>query len=322
MKNRSKNTFSIKKKYLSVSEIEAQKEAEKQPGQNRSYKPKYHDTHRDDARDERPARPDSDVRAKKHLGQHFLTDEHIAKQIADALLDADNKTAAIEIGPGTGVLTKYLLPELKHFFALDVDRESIPYLQKTFTAHAKQFLLADFLETDLRQICPGKFNVIGNFPYNISSQIMFRVLDHKDDVDIVVGMFQKEVAERMAEKPGTKVYGILSVLLQTFYDIEYLFTVHEDVFNPPPKVKSAVVRFRRNSRRELPCSEALFTNIVKTTFNQRRKTIRNSIRPILGDRKVEHPYMDERPEQLSVEQFIELTTMISRVIQPGEAGSL
>lgn len=311
-----KNSFSIKKKYLSHSEIEAQKELEKTRGQGASFQKKSgREMDRELAR-RHDEKPETAVRAKKHLGQHFLVDETIAKRIADALLDVDAKTPAMEVGPGMGVLTKYLLPAIPGFVALDVDRDSVPYLKKTFPQHEQQFLLADFLEADLKAICPGKFNVIGNFPYNISSQIMFRVLDHKSDIDYVVGMFQKEVAERMAEKPGSKVYGILSVLLQAFYDIEYLFTVNENVFNPPPKVKSAVIKLRRNERQSLPCDEALFTSVVKTTFNQRRKTIRNSIRPILGDRRIEHPLMDERPEQLSVEQFIELTTAIS------EAGRL
>lgn len=303
-----KNSFSIKKKYLSHSEIEAQKELEKTKGQGASFQKK---TPRDFERKHDNEKPESAVRAKKHLGQHFLVDENIAKSIADALIDVDSKTPAIEVGPGMGVLTKYLLPAIPGFVALDVDRDSVPYLKKTFPKHEQQFLLADFLDTDLKAICPGKFNVIGNFPYNISSQIMFKVLEHKGDVTWVVGMFQKEVAERMAEKPGSKVYGILSVLLQAFYDIEYLFTVNENVFNPPPKVKSAVIRLRRNERQSLPCDEALFTSVVKTTFNQRRKTIRNSIKPILGDRRIEHPLMDERPEQLSVEQFIELCQAIA-----------
>ncbi len=204
------------------------------------------------------------VRAKKHLGQHFLNDENIAKKIVDALLEVNNGAFVIEVGPGTGVLTKYLLPELKtNFCALDVDRDSIPYLKQHFPYNEKQFILADFLEEDLKKFAPGKFNVVGNFPYNISSQILFKVLEYKEDVDCVVGMFQKEVAERLAEKPGTKTYGILSVLIQSFYDIEYLFTVNENVFTPPPKVKSAVIRLRRNKTKKLDCDEKLFIKVVK-----------------------------------------------------------
>jgi 16S rRNA (adenine1518-N6/adenine1519-N6)-dimethyltransferase len=252
------------------------------------------------------------VRAKKHLGQHFLNDENIAKKIVDSLLQVNNDTTVIEIGPGTGVLTKYLINELKtNFYALDVDTDSVAYLQQHYPQIANNILLEDFLEYDIKKIMKGKFNVIGNFPYNISSQILFKVLEHRNDVDCVVGMFQKEVALRLAEKPGTKTYGIISVLLQTYYDIEYLFTVNESVFTPPPKVKSAVIRLTRNKRKTLGCNEELFTKVVKTTFNQRRKTIRNSIRPLLNIPDSElNPFFQKRPEQLSVEQFIELTEFV------------
>jgi 16S rRNA (adenine1518-N6/adenine1519-N6)-dimethyltransferase len=255
-----------------------------------------------------------EIRAKKKLGQHFLNDEGIAKKIVDSLLEVDDKTAIIEIGPGTGVLTKFLLTDAKGpFFALDVDQESINYLKQNYPASASKFLFQDFLESDLKKLVPGQFNVIGNFPYNISSQIMFKVLDHKSDIDVVVGMFQKEVAERLAEKPGSKTYGILSVLLQAYYDIEYLFTVHENVFTPPPRVKSAVIRLKRNSRMSLGCDDALFVKVIKTTFNQRRKTIRNSIRPILNiDDSLLPPIFKDRPERLSVEQFIELTNFVEK----------
>lgn len=250
------------------------------------------------------------IRAKKHLGQHFLNDENIANNIVMALLEKDAKNAVIEIGPGTGVLTQFLLPQIENFYALDVDQESVDFLKSKYPARAAKIMFADFLDTDLVKLAGNKFNVIGNFPYNISSQIMFKVLEEREHVDYVVGMFQKEVAERLAEKPGTKTYGILSVLLQAYYEIEYLFTVHENVFTPPPKVKSAVIRLTRNAVKKLDCDEVLFKSIVKTTFNQRRKTIRNSIKPILKDQKIEHPLMDKRPEQLSVAQFVELTKVV------------
>jgi 16S rRNA (adenine1518-N6/adenine1519-N6)-dimethyltransferase len=251
------------------------------------------------------------VRAKKHLGQHFLKDENIAKRIAESLLEKDNVHPVVEIGPGTGVLTKYLIDKSNRFLALDVDSESIEFLKKNYPGHKEKFLLEDFLEFDVASRFDGPFNIIGNFPYNISSQILFRVLDYKDRIPYVVGMFQKEVAERVAEKPGTKIYGITSVLLQAFYDIEYLFTVNENVFDPPPKVKSAVIRLSRNKVTKLHCDEVLFKNVVKTTFNQRRKTIRNSIRSLFNDNTLRHPLLDKRPEQLSVAQFIELTDLVS-----------
>lgn len=252
------------------------------------------------------------VRAKKHLGQHFLRDEDIAKRIVDSLLEVNGNTKVVEVGPGTGVLTKYLFEELKgNFLALDVDRDSIAYLKDHYPKHASQVMLADFLESDLNILVLGKFNIIGNFPYNISSQILFKALEHRNQVDCVVGMFQKEVAQRLAEKPGTKTYGIISVLLQAFYNIEYLFTVNENVFVPPPKVKSAVIRLRRNETQQLGCDEELFTKIVKATFNQRRKTIRNSIRSIMNipDEKLIEIF-SKRPEQLSVPQFVELTKFV------------
>ncbi len=252
------------------------------------------------------------VKAKKHLGQHFLCDEGIARKIVEALLQKDKLNTTFEIGPGTGVLTKYLLPALPVFYALDIDQESIAYLKQTYPTNADNIRYCDFLETDLISISAPPFNIIGNFPYNISSQIMFKVLDHRNDIPIVVGMFQKEVAKRLAEKPGTKVYGILSVLLQAFYDIEYLFTVHENVFSPPPKVKSGVIRLTRNKRLTLSCPEDLFFRVVKTTFNQRRKTIRNSIKPLLnGVVLPSHPLLDKRPEQLSVAEFETLTLLLT-----------
>ena len=252
------------------------------------------------------------VRAKKHLGQHFLTDENIARNTVEALLEKDRITPVIEVGPGTGVLTQFLINDLDDFFALDVDAESVAYLKDKYSGKSDKILLTDFLDANLEAIAGKKYNVIGNFPYNISSQIMFKVLENKEQVDYVVGMFQREVALRIAEKPGSKVYGILSVLLQAFYDIEYLFTVHENVFNPPPKVKSAVIRLSRNKTKKLDCDEVLFKKIIKTTFNQRRKTVRNSIRSIYNNNEITHPLFEKRPEQLSVEQFVELTRFVQK----------
>ncbi len=251
------------------------------------------------------------VRAKKHLGQHFLTDENVARNIVDALLELDAASPIVEVGPGTGVLTQHLIHR-DRFFALDVDAESVEFLKQKYPAEAAKIKLADFLETDLKELSGVHYNVIGNFPYNISSQIMFRILENKNQVNYVVGMFQKEVALRLAEKPGSKVYGILSVLLQAFYDIEYLFTVSEQVFNPPPKVKSAVIRLTRNNVKQLDCDEVLFKKVVKTCFNQRRKTIRNSVRTLFNNNSITHPLLDKRPEQLSVAQFVELTQFVEK----------
>lgn len=251
------------------------------------------------------------VRAKKHLGQHFLVDESIARNIVDAMLNENSPNALVEVGPGTGVLTKHLIT-IKDFHALDVDRDSIAFLKQAYPKYENKILEMDFLEADLGEIVGDqKFNVIGNFPYNISSQIMFKVLESKNKVDFVVGMFQKEVAERLAEKPGTKTYGILSVLLQAYYEIEYLFTVHEHVFSPPPKVKSAVIKLKRNSIAELNCDEDLFKKVVKTAFNQRRKQIRNSVKSLMKPgADTSNKLFDKRPEQLSVGQFVELTNLI------------
>jgi 16S rRNA (adenine1518-N6/adenine1519-N6)-dimethyltransferase len=250
------------------------------------------------------------VRAKKHLGQHFLNDENIARDTVSALLEKDKTSFIIEVGPGTGVLTQFLINDVDNFLAMDVDGESVDYLKTKYPEKKDKIILSDFLEADLQKLAGQKFNVVGNFPYNISSQIMFKVLENKNSVDYVVGMFQKEVAMRLAEKPGSKVYGILSVLLQAYYDIEYLFTVHENVFTPPPKVKSAVIRLTRNNVQKLDCDEVLFKKIVKTTFNQRRKTIRNSVRTLFNNNELRHPLLDKRPEQLSVAQFVELTKFV------------
>jgi 16S rRNA (adenine1518-N6/adenine1519-N6)-dimethyltransferase len=251
----------------------------------------------------------NDVRAKKHLGQHFLKDEEIAKRIADSFLESVSGNI-LEVGPGTGVLTKYLI-EKENFFAVEIDTESIAYLKKTYPQHEQKIIYKDFLNIDIGKLFEGNFSIVGNFPYNISSQIMFKVLDHKDRVDVVVGMFQKEVAERIAEKPGTKTYGILSVLLQAFYEIEYLFTVEPTAFNPPPKVRSAVIRLTRNKTQNLGCDEKLFKSIVKMAFNQRRKMMRNSLKSFVKDETLfTHKHFINRPEQLSVADFVELTKMI------------
>ena len=248
------------------------------------------------------------VRAKKFLGQHFLKDLSIAQRIAETI----DSGPTIEIGPGMGVLTQYLLknPNIQ-LTAIEIDRESVVYLKEWYPE--LHLIEGDFLKLDLNIIYPeGEFKVIGNYPYNISSQIFFKVLDYKDRIPVCSGMIQKEVAERLASKPGKKAYGILSVLLQAYYDIEYLFTVDEHVFNPPPKVKSAVIRMTRNKRRQLDCDEELFKTVVKTAFNQRRKQMRNSLQQLVGKG---NPILEEniftlRPEQLSVEQFVELTKLI------------
>lgn len=255
----------------------------------------------------------SPVKAKKHLGQHFLTDLNIAQKIVNAL--PQDERAILEIGPGTGVLTQYLI-EKSNFTAFDIDTESIAFLKEKYPQHADKVQFQDFLEADLTPFASkGNFKVVGNFPYNISTQIMFKVLEHRDDITSLVGMFQKEVAVRIAEKPGSKAYGILSVLLQAFYKIEYLFTVSEHVFNPPPKVKSAVIRLTRNTTASLNCDEALFFKVVKASFNQRRKTVRNSVKVLSGNAVVDSIFLDKRAEQLSVNDFVELTNSIEKAIK-------
>lgn len=248
------------------------------------------------------------VRAKKFLGQHFLTDLSVAQRIADTIQSGPT----LEIGPGMGVLTQFLLknPAIQ-LTAVELDRESVAYLKEWYPE--LHLVEADFLKLDLDTLFPdGPFNLIGNYPYNISSQIFFRVLDYRDRIPVCSGMIQKEVAERIASRPGKKAYGILSVLLQAYYDIEYLFTVDEHVFNPPPKVKSAVIRLTRNRRRQLDCDEALFKTVVKTAFNQRRKQMRNSLQQLVGKGNpiLEEKIFTMRPEQLTVEQFVELTKLI------------
>lgn len=256
------------------------------------------------------------VKPKKALGQHFLKDLQIAQRIADTLADYKG-TPVLEIGPGMGVLTQYLLDAEHDLKVVELDRESVAYLEQNFPDLKGRIIAQDFLKLDLSQLYPGKFCVIGNYPYNISSQIFFKVLDYKEQIPCCSGMIQKEVAERLAAAPGSKTYGIISVLLQAWYDIEYLFTVSEQVFNPPPKVKSAVIRMTRNRRTDLGCDEKLFKTLVKTTFNQRRKTLRNSIKPILGKEFPDYnlPVFNKRPEQLSVEQFIELTLLTEKYLK-------
>ena len=263
-----------------------------------------------------------EVRAKKALGQHFLTDQKVAQAIVDAL---PGGLPALEVGPGMGVLSQYLLQRDDIDLRLvEIDTESVEYLLTHFPGMEGKLMEADFLRLPLERIFPDKFNIIGNFPYNISSQIFFKVLDYKESVPCVVGMVQKEVAERIAEKPGSKTYGILSVLLQAWYDIEYLFTVGSGCFAPPPKVESAVIRLTRNTRTELGCDEKLFKNIVKTAFGQRRKMMRNPLKPLAAAKAsregwspeqladfLSQPVFSQRPEQLSVEDFVALTNLLA-----------
>ncbi|MCF8296471.1 MAG: 16S rRNA (adenine(1518)-N(6)/adenine(1519)-N(6))-dimethyltransferase RsmA [Saprospiraceae bacterium] len=252
------------------------------------------------------------VRAKKHLGQHFLNDENIAQKIVNSLsLKTDY---VLEIGPGMGVLTKYLI-EKKEFetFLIEIDNESVDYLNQNFPQLQNKIFNADFLKLDLNSLFNKPFSIIGNFPYNISSQILFKVIDYRDKVPEVVGMFQKEVAERIASPPGSKKYGVISVMLQAFYNIEYLFTVNETVFTPPPKVKSAVIRLTRNSTEKLDCDEVVFKRIVKATFNVRRKTLRNGLKTLnLASGLLNEEIYDKRPEQLSVKDFVEITKNLQK----------
>lgn len=253
------------------------------------------------------------IRAKKHLGQHFLTDNNIAQKIVDCL-DTDLKNIC-EIGPGTGVLTAPLLKKdhINKLVLIEIDYESVEYMTDNFTDERLSILEADFLKMNIDSIFTSPFALIGNFPYNISSQIFFKVLENRNQIPQVVGMIQKEVAERIASPHGNKTYGILSVLLQSWYDIEYCFTVNENVFTPPPKVKSAVIRLKRNSTEKLGCNEKLFFTTVKTGFNHRRKTLRNALRPLLPNIvQSDHPFFSKRAEQLSPEQFVELTNVIEK----------
>ncbi|MGL5262280.1 MAG: 16S rRNA (adenine(1518)-N(6)/adenine(1519)-N(6))-dimethyltransferase RsmA [Bacteroides sp.] len=257
------------------------------------------------------------VKPKKHLGQHFLKDQKIAQDIANTV-DTIPDLPILEVGPGMGVLTQYLLPKKRPIKVVDLDTESIAYLSENFAELKGNIIEADFLKMDLATLFNNQaFVLTGNYPYNISSQIFFKMLEYKDLIPLCTGMIQKEVAERIASKPGKKAYGILSVLIQAWYDVEYLFTVSEKVFNPPPKVKSAVISMKRNQTTSLGCDEILFKRVVKTTFNQRRKTLRNSIKPILGkDSQITQDVIfQKRPEQLSVEEFVFITKLVAKELQ-------
>ena len=253
------------------------------------------------------------IRPKKYLGQHFLKDESIAERIADSLTEKgyDN---VLEIGPGMGILTNYLLKKNFTTSVVEIDRESVSYLQTHFLKYSLKIINHDFLKIDISKIYNGKqFAIIGNFPYNISSQIVFKAIENKAQIPELCGMFQKEVAKRITQAEGSKTYGIISVLTQAFYDAEYLFTVPPEVFNPPPKVESGVIRLVRKQNFELPVDQSLFFRVVKTAFNQRRKTLRNSLKIFdLSDKLREDVIFAQRPEQLSVQQFIELTKSIEK----------
>lgn len=274
------------------------------------------------------------VRPKKQLGQHFLTDQEVARRIADTV-DACPGLPILEVGPGMGVLTQYLLTKDRLVKVVEIDTESVAYLHENMPQLADNILEDDFLRMSLEKTFDGKpFVLTGNYPYNISSQIFFKMLDYRDLIPCCTGMIQREVAQRMAAGPGSRTYGILSVLVQAWYSVEYLFTVDEHVFCPPPKVKSAVIRLTRNDVTSLPCDENLFRRVVKTTFNQRRKTLRNNIRPLLSQLDLElqnkgiqpkdhaewlsQDLFTKRPEQLSVQEFIQLTQSLQKEISEGE----
>lgn len=260
------------------------------------------------------------VRPKKNLGQHFLTDLNIAKRIADTV-DACPDIPVLEIGPGMGVLTQFLVEKPRQVKAVEIDDESVRYLNEKFPKLHDNIIGDDFLKMDLRQVFDGKtFVLTGNYPYDISSQIFFKMLDNKELIPCCTGMIQREVALRIASKPGSRQYGILSVMIQAWYDTEYLFTVDEDVFNPPPKVKSAVIRMTRNGVQDLGCDETLFKRVVKTVFNQRRKMLRVSLKPLFNKETMPSPeffangMMTKRPEQLAVADFVELTNRVASVM--------
>ena len=261
------------------------------------------------------------VRPKKNLGQHFLTDLSIARRIADTV-DACPDLPVLEVGPGMGVMTQYLVEKPRPLRVVEIDRESVAYLNEHFPRLRDNIIGDDFLRMDLRQLFDGQeFVLTGNYPYDISSQIFFKMLDNRDLIPCCTGMIQREVALRIASAPGSKEYGILSVMIQAWYDVEYLFTVEPDVFNPPPKVKSAVIRMTRNEVKQLGCDEQLFKRIVKATFNQRRKMLRVSLRQIFDSNHPAHPeffaqdIMTRRPEQLTIGQFVELTNLVDQELQ-------
>ena len=256
------------------------------------------------------------VKPKKFLGQHFLTDLSIASRIADTV-DACLDIPILEVGPGMGVLTQYLLKKNREFKVVEIDYDSVPYLREHFAELGDNIIEGDFLQMDLRSVFGGRpFVLTGNYPYNISSQIFFKMVENRDLIPCCTGMIQKEVAERIAAAPGSKVYGVLSVLIQAWYDVEYLFTVSETVFNPPPKVKSAVIRLTRNGKSTLGCDEQLFRRIVKTVFTMRRKMMRNGMKQILGKDSpmLADPIFTKRPEQLSVQDYIDLTNRVENVL--------
>jgi 16S rRNA (adenine1518-N6/adenine1519-N6)-dimethyltransferase len=257
------------------------------------------------------------VRPKKHLGQHFLKDQNIARKIVESLTLHRNYSAVLEVGPGMGVLTDFLIRKEEYkTFLIDIDKESIEYLNNKYPELGEQIILGDFLQLNFDKYFDKPFAVIGNFPYNISSQIFFKILENKDKVVEIVGMIQKEVAVRIASPPGNKDYGILSVLLQAFYKIDYLFTVPPDVFNPPPKVNSAVIRLIRNDVLNLPCDEKLFKKMVKQGFNNRRKTLRNALKVLnLPKEFMENEIFNKRAEQLSVDDFVSITAKAEELLK-------
>lgn len=254
------------------------------------------------------------VRPKKNLGQHFLTDQNIAQNIVEALM-VKSPDSVLEIGPGMGVLTQYLIQKDIDLKVIEIDKESVAYLSDKYEELENRIIDGDFLKLPVDKVFDGSFSVIGNFPYNISSQIFFKILENKERIPLSVGMIQKEVAERIASPHGNKSYGILSVLLQTYYNIEYLFTVGEGVFNPPPKVKSAVIRLERNNRVDIGCPDKFFKRVIKAAFNQRRKTMRNSLKQIIGDSGFTHEWLGRRPEQMSVEDFIEFSCLLYKAFE-------
>ena len=245
------------------------------------------------------------VKAKKHLGQHFLKDKNIAQKIVNSL--GSDLKQVLEIGPGMGILTEFLIEKNIPFSVIEIDNESVTYLKENFNELENKIISGDFLKLNLQNFNTDKIGIIGNFPYNISTQILFKVFENRNIVSETVGMFQKEVAERVISPPGSKVYGILSVLLQAFYDTEKILSLEPGAFHPPPKVKSTVIRLKRNNVAKLDCNEELFVKIVKACFNQRRKTIRNSIKKLINIDNFQSEYIGKRPEQLSVANFVQLT---------------